>query len=262
MAAAGAVDASEAAEKREDPLKDVKAQLDGQMRAPVFNRRSSLYDGEEFAKAVYAELVPWGKDQSFTGLVRATAKGAQTPHGWGVLEHHGGFIQSCQAWRDGVPDGPGAWASCTPGQEQCGYGAWSGGRRDGFFALVKEGGVYLEEYADGELKRRIKWRKDKLHVVCKRCNTLFVPSANTFEFKTCRYHPSQADYQDKFPCCGAKKAFNPRGCMRTVHCEAVLDESGQAGQGDRHAAAAQAQSDAATAAAAALEGAAASVPAA
>ena len=32
------------------------------------------------------------------------------------------------------------------------------------------GGTYIEEYDEGELKRRIKWRKDKLHVKCTRCS--------------------------------------------------------------------------------------------
>ena len=31
------------------------------------------------------------------------------------------------------------------------------------------GGVYLEDYDNGELKKRIKWRRDKLHVTCARC---------------------------------------------------------------------------------------------
>merc|ERR1711957_70713 len=106
-------------------------------------------------------LVAWGVDQTFSGLTHKTSKGDQTPHGWGVLEHHQGFIQACAMWTNGVADGPGMWASCAEGKEQCGYGTWVDGKRDGYFALVKEGGVFIEEYLVGELARRIKWRKDK-----------------------------------------------------------------------------------------------------
>lgn len=57
------------------------------------------------------------------------------------------------------------------------------------------GGVYLEDYDQGELRKRIKWRRDKLHVACARCfflannrwrrrvlckgGLLFVPCANS-----------------------------------------------------------------------------------
>ncbi|CAJ1366640.1 unnamed protein product [Effrenium voratum] len=148
-------------------------------------------------------------------------KGEHTPHGWGsVLEHHEGFMQACAVWRDdGVADGLGMWSSIVEGKEQCGYGAWVQGKRHGYFALVKEGGVYVEDYDMGELKRRIKWRKDKLHLQCARCRMLFVPCANSPEEKLCRFHLSKPDYDSRYPCCGALHAVNPRGCATSTHVE-------------------------------------------
>jgi len=206
--------------KKEDPLAGVKAALDAQMRNPPFARFDTEYAADEFQDCRFTELSPWGRDQTFTGLTHGTHKGAQTPHGWGSLEHHEGFSQACSMWRDGVPDGMGMWtlASQTPGEEQCGYGTWIDGKRDGYFALVKEGGVYVEDYQDGELKRRIKWRKDKLHVKCTRCNTLFVRSANIGE-KFCRFHWNQPDINGRYPCCGALQSANPRGCATNWHVE-------------------------------------------
>ncbi|CAE7359189.1 unnamed protein product [Symbiodinium pilosum] len=177
------------------------------------------FEGEEFADALFSELAPWGKDQTFTGLTHGTPKGAHTPHGWGVLEHHEGFLQACAVWRDGLADGPGMWSSTMGGKEQCGYGTWVEGKRHGFFALIKEGGTYVEEYDAGELKRRIKWRKDKLHVTCARCGMLFIPSANTADEKFCRFHLSKPDYDGRYPCCGALHSVNPRGCATSMHVE-------------------------------------------
>eukprot|EP00930_Biecheleria_cincta_P058513 TRINITY_DN44331_c0_g1_i1.p1 TRINITY_DN44331_c0_g1~~TRINITY_DN44331_c0_g1_i1.p1 ORF type:complete len:225 (+),score=28.20 TRINITY_DN44331_c0_g1_i1:156-830(+) len=201
--------------KKEDPLSAVKSALDAQMRQQPYRRFGQEYEAGEFADCRFAELVTWGRDQTFTGLTHQTPKGQHTPHGWGILEHHEGFVQANAMWRDGVPDGLGMWAMA--GQGQCGYGTWVDGKRDGYFALVKEGGVYIEEYAQGELKRRIKWRKDKLHVTCTRCNMLFVPSANTSEEKFCRFHLSKPDYDGRYPCCGALREVNPRGCSTSMH---------------------------------------------
>lgn len=208
---------------KEDPYSEIKAVLDQQMRHQPYERFDSFYEGEEFADAKFAELVPWGKDQTFSGLTHGTPKGAHTPHGWGVLEHHEGFLQACAVWRDGLADGPGMWASIVDGKEQCGYGTWMQGKRHGFFALVKEGGVYLEDYDNGELKKRIKWRRDKLHVTCARCGLLFVPSANTSEEKFCRFHLSKPDYDARYACCGALHAVNPRGCATSTHVEPVAE---------------------------------------
>lgn len=205
--------------KKDDPLAGVKAALDAQMRRPPYSRFSGDYDGEEFAHAKFAALVPWGTDQTFSGLTRPSQLGSQTPHGWGVLEHHEGFIQACSMWRDGVADGPGMWAMSATGQEQCGYGTWVQGVRDGYFALVKEGGVYIDEYVQGDLKRRIKWRRDKLHILCSRCNTLFVPSANGAAEKFCRFHLKRVEADGRYPCCGALETLNPRGCTTSMHVE-------------------------------------------
>mmetsp|Transcript_82483 Transcript_82483/g.163769 ORF Transcript_82483/g.163769 Transcript_82483/m.163769 type:complete len:238 (+) Transcript_82483:87-800(+) len=214
-------------EKKEDPLAPVKAYLDGQMRLPPYNRYSKVYDEEEFGRATYVANEPWGKDQVFTGLAHGTPKGAHTPHGWGILEHHECIVQACDFWRDGTADGSGMWINSVPGREQCGYGTWVDGRRDGYFALVKEGGTYIEEYDHGDLKRRIKWRKDRLHNVCARCNCLFVESANLPEFKACRYHPDKPDYDDVFACCGAKKSVNPRGCCVGLHVSPLAETAEQ-----------------------------------
>mmetsp|Transcript_77027 Transcript_77027/g.121625 ORF Transcript_77027/g.121625 Transcript_77027/m.121625 type:complete len:242 (-) Transcript_77027:58-783(-) len=202
--------------KKEDPLAGIKAELDAQMRRAPYERFADMYNSTEFMDTRFHELVPCGQDQTFSGLTHATAKGSHIPHGWGVLEHHEGFIQACSLWTDGVPNGPGTWISCS--QEQCGYGNWVNGKRDGFFSLVKEGGVYLEEYASGELKRRIKWRRDKLHKKCTRCNALFVASANCTE-KLCRFHWDAVDGDGRFPCCGALQSVNPRGCATSYHVE-------------------------------------------
>ncbi|CAJ1398108.1 unnamed protein product [Effrenium voratum] len=143
-----------------------------QMRDIPFQRFDQLYEGPEFADARFAELVPWGRDQTFTGLAHGTPS-------LGVLEHHEGFMQACAVWRDawrislkfqldGVADGPGMWSSIVEGKEQCGYGAWVQawadielhaqlssshhlcnslpsvqGKRHGYFALVKEGAPWL-----------------------------------------------------------------------------------------------------------------------
>merc|ERR1712023_290173 len=85
--------------------------------------------------------------------------------------------------------------------------------------MGKEGGTYLEEYDAGELKRRIKWRKDKLHKKCTRCTALFVPSANTSAEKFCRFHWDPVDGDGRFPCCGALQSVNPRGCTVSMHVE-------------------------------------------
>merc|ERR1719215_844505 len=100
--------AGDASAKKEDPLAHVKAQLDGQMRRVVYERFAPLYEGSaEFSDCRFAALVPCGTNQSFTGLARNGANGPNTPHGWGVLEHHEGFSQACAMWRDGVADGAG-----------------------------------------------------------------------------------------------------------------------------------------------------------
>eukprot|EP00928_Gymnodinium_smaydae_P065337 TRINITY_DN484_c0_g1_i1.p1 TRINITY_DN484_c0_g1~~TRINITY_DN484_c0_g1_i1.p1 ORF type:complete len:290 (-),score=49.56 TRINITY_DN484_c0_g1_i1:27-842(-) len=218
--AAAGTDAGAGGKGAADPLAATKAALDAQMRRPPFERFAPTYDGEEFQACRFNALVPWGRDQTFTGLTRGTHRGAHTPHGWGVLEHHEGFSQACSMWKDGTPAGPGTWTLASPeaGKEQCGYGTWVDGKRDGFFALVKEGGTYVEEYAAGELKRRIKWRKDKLHVKCTRCHSLFVPSANSAE-KLCRFHWNAVDVDGRYPCCGALQAVNPRGCATALHVE-------------------------------------------
>ncbi|CAK9078960.1 unnamed protein product [Durusdinium trenchii] len=213
---------AEGAKAKEDPYVEVKALLDRQMRHQPYERFDRIYEGDEFADSRFAELVAWGRDQTFTGLTRGTPKGANTPHGWGVLEHHEGFLQACAIWRDGVADGPGMWASVVDGKEQC-PGPVRGGKRHGYFALVKEGGVYLEDYDHGELKKRIKWRRDKLHVTCARCGLLFVPSANTSEEKFCRFHLSKPDYDGRYSCCGALHAVNPRGCATSTHVEPELE---------------------------------------
>jgi len=209
---------------KDDPLAKVKAQLDSQMRCQVFERTSPVYEEEEFARATYVSISPWGNSQVYSGLAHGTHKGAHTPHGWGILEHHEGFLQVCSMWRDGIADGPGLWVNVREGQEQCGYGTWIDGKRDGYFSLVKEGGVYVEEYDMGELRRRIKWRKDKLHVKCTRCNALFVPSANTSETKLCRFHPERVNYEGIYPCCGARAVVNPRGCSNSMHVEPVQED--------------------------------------
>lgn len=212
--------------KKEDPLAAVKAALDAQMRRPPYKRFSELYSGEEFSDSKFVALAPWGKDQSFSGLARGTHKGAQTPHGWGVLEHHDGFMHACAVWRDGLPDGPGMWASSAAGKEQCGYGTWVDGKRDGYFALVKEGGVFIEEYDKGILQpKRIKWRRDKLHVLCSRCDFLFVPSANTSDEKFCRFHPQRPDKDGRLQCCGALESFHPLGCLTSMHVEPAEAEA-------------------------------------
>eukprot|EP00929_Paragymnodinium_shiwhaense_P111493 TRINITY_DN7960_c0_g1_i1.p1 TRINITY_DN7960_c0_g1~~TRINITY_DN7960_c0_g1_i1.p1 ORF type:complete len:262 (+),score=52.38 TRINITY_DN7960_c0_g1_i1:91-876(+) len=209
-----------AATKKEDPLATVKAALDAQMRRPPFERFAETYDGSEFRDCRFVDLSAWGKDQAFTGLAHGTEKGSHTPNGWGILEHHQGFKQACAMWRDGTAEGSGFWALASPeeGKEQCGYGTWVDGKRDGYFALVKEGGTYVEEYAGGELKRRIKWRKDKLHVKCKRCHMLFVPSANERE-KLCRFHWNKPDVEGRYACCGALHTFNPQGCCTATHVD-------------------------------------------
>eukprot|EP00927_Polykrikos_kofoidii_P079501 TRINITY_DN76281_c0_g1_i1.p1 TRINITY_DN76281_c0_g1~~TRINITY_DN76281_c0_g1_i1.p1 ORF type:complete len:250 (+),score=33.06 TRINITY_DN76281_c0_g1_i1:138-887(+) len=211
-------------QKKEDPLAGVKAALDAQMRRPVYERFSSMYEGEEFDQTRFNALVPWGRDQTFSGLTRGTHKGPHTPHGWGVLEHHEGFMQICSMWEDGVPGGSGMWLNVAHGAQQCGYGTWLAGKRDGYFALVKEGGVFLEEYDMGQLKRRIKWRKDKLHKTCVRCGALFVPSANTSAEKFCRFHLKQVDIEGRYPCCGALQSVNPRGCTTSMHVEPESEE--------------------------------------
>jgi len=216
----GAADgSSQPTAKKEDPLAAVKAALDAQMRRPPYKRFAEVYDKEDFSKAKFASLVPWGKDQTFSGLVHRTSRSEHTPHGWGVLEHHEGFLQACSLWYNGYANGPGMWAQCVDGKEQCGYGTWVEGKRNGYFALVKEGGVFIEEYANGELKRRIKWRKDKLHLKCIRCNMLFVESANDASEKFCRFHPKKSDKDGRFPCCGALQSLNPRGCCTSMHVE-------------------------------------------
>mmetsp|Transcript_38577 Transcript_38577/g.71752 ORF Transcript_38577/g.71752 Transcript_38577/m.71752 type:complete len:238 (-) Transcript_38577:34-747(-) len=220
------------APKKEDPLAEVKAILDRQMRHQPYQRFDKFYEGDDFADALFTELSPWGKDQTFTGLAHGTPKGAHTPHGWGVLEHHEGFIQACAIWRDGLADGPGMWASGAVGKEQIGYGTWTEGKRHGFFALIKEGGTFIEEYFEGELKRRIKWRKDKLHVLCARCNMLFVPSANTTDEKFCRFHLSKPDYDGRYACCGALHSVNPRGCATSMHVEPEACQSAGAASVD------------------------------
>ncbi|CAK9078003.1 unnamed protein product [Durusdinium trenchii] len=219
---------AEGAKAKEDPYVEVKALLDRQMRHQPYERFDRIYEGDEFADSRFAELVAWGRDQTFTGLTRGTPKGANTPHGWGVLEHHEGFLQACAIWRDGVADGPGMWASVVDGKEQC-PGPVRGGKRHGYFALVKEGGVYLEDYDHGELKKRIKWRRDKLHVTCARCGLLFVPSANTSEEKFCRFHLSKPDYDGRYSCCGALHAVNPRGCATSTHVEPELEGTAAVG---------------------------------
>ncbi|CAK9078000.1 unnamed protein product [Durusdinium trenchii] len=120
------------------------------------------------------------------------------------------------------------WASVVDGKEQC-PGPVRGGKRHGYFALVKEGGVYLEDYDHGELKKRIKWRRDKLHVTCARCGLLFVPSANTSEEKFCRFHLSKPDYDGRYSCCGALHAVNPRGCATSTHVEPELEGTAAVG---------------------------------
>mmetsp|Transcript_98966 Transcript_98966/g.171491 ORF Transcript_98966/g.171491 Transcript_98966/m.171491 type:complete len:263 (-) Transcript_98966:106-894(-) len=216
-----------AAQKKDDPLAPVKAALDSQMRRPPYERFSRDYDGEHFARATYNALVPWGRDQTFTGLTQGTPMGAHTPHGWGILEHHEGITQACAMWLDGVASGPGMWLNVAAGREQCGYGTWVDGKRDGYFALVKEGNTYIEEYDFGELKRRIKWRRDKLHTKCVRCNSLFVPSANTPAEKFCRFHSQKPDHEGRFQCCGALLEVNPRGCCTSMHVDpAELDATG------------------------------------
>jgi hypothetical protein len=213
--------------KKEDPLAGVKAALDVQMRHPPYERFAAVYEQDEaFSDTRFTELVAWGRDQTFTGLTHGTPKGAHTPHGWGVLEHHEGFVQACSMWIDGVPNGPGMWLSLS--NQQCGYGTWVDGKRDGYFALVKEGGVFVEEYAFGELKRRIKWRKDRLHKTCTRCKALFVPSANTSAEKFCRFHWEAVDADGRFPCCGALQSVNPRGCALSMHVEPEVVEDSRA----------------------------------
>merc|ERR1712023_494924 len=97
--------------------------------------------------------------------------------------------------------------------------------------MGKEGGTYLEEYDAGELKRRIKWRRDKLHKTCTRCNALFVPSANSAAEKFCRFHWDPVDADGRFPCCGALQRVNPRGCALSMHVEPeVLEGTSSAAQ--------------------------------
>merc|ERR1719265_1136927 len=112
------------------------------------------------------------------------------------------------------------WLSIS--NDQCGYGTWVDGKRDGYFALIKEGGTYVEEYAGGELKRRIKWRKDRLHTKCKRCSTLFVPSANERE-KLCRFHWNKPDVEGRYACCGALHSYNPQGCCMATHVDPSME---------------------------------------
>merc|ERR1712186_31715 len=110
------------------------------------------------------------------------------------------------------------WAFSRPGELKGGYGTWVEGVREGFFAEVthaegEQGKAFLIEYVQGELKRKIKWRLDKLHKKCSRCNFLFVPSANKpHDEKLCRFHPKSVDVSGRFPCCDALQENNPRGC--------------------------------------------------
>eukprot|EP01059_Diplonema_ambulator_P023956 TRINITY_DN39646_c0_g1_i1.p1 TRINITY_DN39646_c0_g1~~TRINITY_DN39646_c0_g1_i1.p1 ORF type:complete len:213 (+),score=28.81 TRINITY_DN39646_c0_g1_i1:38-640(+) len=197
----------------EDPLAEVKKTLDLQMQAPVYNINSPLYIGRDWQSCEVVSGLAYGKDQKYSGLAYDGV-----PKGWGMLEHHIGLMQACSNWNQGVADGPGMIVQDRTAY----YGNFSMGVRQGYFALVKDGGIYIEEYAaNGELLRRIKWKRDKMHKVCTRCNRLFSPPANTEQAPMCRYHPEEADpIKGTYPCCGAMSVYNPLGCSLTVHTTA------------------------------------------
>ncbi|KAJ9463118.1 hypothetical protein DIPPA_16047 [Diplonema papillatum] len=193
----------------EDPLAGVKRDLDARMNSAPYSTNSCDYIGREWQACEIVSGMAFGKDQKYSGLSRSGA-----PHGWGVLEHHMGLIHSCAMWKDGVADGRGVLT--TP--ETVHYGSWHDGNRVGFFAFVKQGGIFVEEYsAAGELMRRIKWKRDRLHKQCTRCQRLYTEGANTETAPMCRYHPDPPDHNGTFTCCGAMSVYNPLGCALTVH---------------------------------------------
>ena len=195
----------------DDPVAQAKKDLDLLMRAPPFSSISPKYIGIEWQCCVVVSNVAYGKDQKYSGFSLDSE-----PHGWGVLEHHVGLTHSCGSWKHGIADGSGMLTTTTPPTAL--YGTWANGVRVGFFVLCKEGAMFIEEYsASGELLRRIKWRRDKLHKKCDRCLTLFIPSANTPDCSLCRFHPEHPDHNGTYACCGAMKVYNPRGCALTTH---------------------------------------------
>eukprot|EP01064_Diplonema_japonicum_P013028 TRINITY_DN20399_c0_g1_i1.p1 TRINITY_DN20399_c0_g1~~TRINITY_DN20399_c0_g1_i1.p1 ORF type:complete len:219 (+),score=41.88 TRINITY_DN20399_c0_g1_i1:53-658(+) len=194
----------------DDPVAVAKKALDIQMNAPPYNISSPMYIGREWQSCEEVNGLAFGKDQKYSGLAYDGV-----PKGWGVLEHHIGLLHACSNWNQGVADGPGM---ITQG-DSIYYGNWVMGVRKGFFALVKEGGIYLEEYADnGELLRRIKWKRDKTHKACSRCSRKFNPPTNTESAPLCRYHPDESDpATGTYRCCGAMSVYNPLGCSLTLH---------------------------------------------
>eukprot|EP01063_Lacrimia_lanifica_P020512 TRINITY_DN2780_c0_g1_i1.p1 TRINITY_DN2780_c0_g1~~TRINITY_DN2780_c0_g1_i1.p1 ORF type:complete len:207 (+),score=52.36 TRINITY_DN2780_c0_g1_i1:48-668(+) len=194
----------------DEELAAAKKALDLQMNAPVYNTCSPVYIGREWQGCEVVHSIAFGKDQKFSGLARHGV-----PHGWGILEHHLGLTQTCSHWCEGVANGPGTLQT----DETLHYGTWALGVRIGYFALVKEGAMYIEQYGeDGKLLRRIKWRRDKIHTPCTRCGKMFVPAANSEHAPLCRYHPDPADFKGTYPCCGAMQVYTPLGCSLTVHC--------------------------------------------
>merc|ERR1712216_292214 len=102
------------------------------------------------------------------------------------------------------------------GAEQIGYGTWLDGKRNGYFGVSDKGSLYLEEYSLGELRRRMKWREDRTHVKCSRCNMLFEPKfANNAE-RLCRFHPKPVG-EFGHTCCGSLKG--DRGCTPCFHVD-------------------------------------------
>eukprot|EP01061_Rhynchopus_euleeides_P043932 TRINITY_DN76796_c0_g1_i1.p1 TRINITY_DN76796_c0_g1~~TRINITY_DN76796_c0_g1_i1.p1 ORF type:complete len:219 (+),score=71.56 TRINITY_DN76796_c0_g1_i1:53-658(+) len=196
----------------DDEIARVKKALELQMSAPPFCRLDPKYIGRNWQSCEVVGSMAYGKDQKYSGLAKDGL-----PTGWGILEHHLGIVQVCSDWTEGVANGPGLLL--TP--ETLHYGTWAAGVRVGWFALVKGGGIYLEEYdSEGNVLRRIKWKRDKQHVRCSRCEQPFIPSGNTEDSPMCRHHPDDQDAKGTYQCCGAMAVYNPRGCTLTVHTTA------------------------------------------
>ena len=201
-----------------DAITAAKQALDMQMSAPPYNVVSPQYIGRDWQGCCVVSSVAFGKDQKYTGLAKDGV-----PKGWGILEHHLGLVQICSDWEDGKANGTGTLI--TEGTTH--YGSWEMGVRVGWFSLVKDGGIYLEEYApDGELKRRIKWKKDRSHKRCTRCERLYVPSANTEDAPSCRYHPDDMDHNGTYGCWYVQKGRILRGGMIVFFLHVVLLQGG------------------------------------
>eukprot|EP00760_Papus_ankaliazontas_P011528 PhM_4_TR14830/c0_g1_i2/m.25115 len=144
---------SAAAPPAED-LTAVKKELSELMLRLPYDPDSTMYISRDYIGADITDI-PFGKDQKYYGMVLHGK-----PHGWGIVEHHDGLVQTNERWLDGVPCGFGTLS--VAGEYRAWYGHWVQGKREGYFATVKDGIQLIEVYekGTGNLLRRIKWRKD------------------------------------------------------------------------------------------------------